>query len=237
MIKHLRFLIGAVLLTLFNQAHPEETGGVFGPVVNAGHRAAQYRAAMDPDAGDLVHRIHYEQALDDDVMWRVVTQLRNNSERSQDFDYVQAELFRQLPDLRSGWAHGVRFDITYRDDNRPSYVGLNWMHDVELSPRYQLRMLAMMGTDFGENARSGVIAQTRAHLLYRFKPQSAIALSLFSRYGRLNDSLPLDAQRHEAGPTLTFQFGNRWQLLVGYLHGLTESSRDHSLRLWLTRAL
>ena len=59
-------LVAGLMTTLFAfPAMAQNTGGVFGPVVNEGHRSAQYRLAIVPDAagGETAHahRLHYQQ--------------------------------------------------------------------------------------------------------------------------------------------------------------------------------
>ena len=109
-----RTMVGldAGLLLFAVPAAGQNTGGVFGPVVNDGHRSAQYRAAYDFDTYGLAQRVHYQQAINGDLMWRVLVQARKTADSRVDTDFVQGELFWQLPDPNPRWQHAVRFGIS-----------------------------------------------------------------------------------------------------------------------------
>ena len=74
----LRIIFISICLSLFvtTSAFAQNTGGIFGPVVNEGHSSLQYRATVDPNnsAGDtgFAQRLHYQRAINTDFMWRVV---------------------------------------------------------------------------------------------------------------------------------------------------------------------
>lgn len=84
------------------------------------------------------HQFHYQRAYNKKFRWRVITQFR---ERNNDFelDYVRAELLYYFKPKGDGiWDSGVRFDIRERKDSRPTKVGINWINQWTLSPRWQL---------------------------------------------------------------------------------------------------
>ena len=213
------------------------TGGVFGPVVNEDHQLWQYRIAYDEESQMFAQRLHYESAISGDLMWRGLVQARETQQRNVDFDFFQGELFWQLADMREGWQQGLRFDLRLRNDNRPHQVGLNWMHQLQLGSRWQARMLALTTRQFGDNPRSGIGLQTRASLAYRAADKHTVLLSLFSDYGSTADIRSGSDQSQQAGPTWVYRPGGGWQVLLGYLNGMTSGSPDHSVRFWITRAL
>ncbi|MEM7221234.1 MAG: hypothetical protein AAF515_22945 [Pseudomonadota bacterium] len=224
----------ALLCALPGTAAADNTGGVFGPVVEEGHRSWQYRIAVDTDTEALAQRIHYQRSIDDDFMWRVVAQTRRaTANADQEFDYVQGELFWQLGDLRPGWQQGLRFDLRLRDGDRPQQVGLNWMHDIELGGDWMLRALALSVLQFGDNDRDALILQTRGSLNRRLAPGTMASLSLFANLGDTDD-FGVGKRAQQLGPTFAMNVGRRWQLVVGYLAGLNGASPDHQLRAWLT---
>ncbi len=232
-------LIAAVFaLSAFSlPALGQNTGGVFGPVVNEGHQSWQYRIALDSDTDRDAQRLHYQRSINDDFMWRVVVQRREMANGQHEHDYLQGELFWQLPDIRSNWHQGVRFDLLARDDGRPYVFGLHWMSDLHFDDRWMLRTLLLTGVQFGQNRESGLALQTRASLNYKALQGFNLALSMFNRYGFVDDMPGFEEQRHQIGPTLSASLGQGWSLQAGYLKGITRSTSDDTFRLWLTKAL
>mgnify|MGYP001826381749 FL=1 len=215
----------------------QNTGGVFGPVVNEGHRSWQYRIAYDHDAHADAQRLHYQHAVNDDLMWRLVVQRREMADGDHEHDFVQGELFWQLPDVRNNWQQGVRFDLRASDGDRPHVFGMNWMNDLHLGERWMARFLVLTSMLFGENRDSGVILQTRASLNYRASANLNLALSMFNVYGFVDDMPDFEEQRHQIGPTLTANLGRGWAVRAGYLAGVNRSTPDDTFRLWLTKSL
>ena len=56
--------IVALLMVSPLQSFAQGTGGVFGPVVNEGHRAGEYRSTWD-ESDVWQQRFHYQSAIDD----------------------------------------------------------------------------------------------------------------------------------------------------------------------------
>lgn len=206
------------------------TGGVFGPVVNEGHRSMQYRAA-EADGDLFAQRLHVQAASSDNLMWRVVAQ-----NREADFDYLQGELFWQLSNLQDRWSHGLRIDLRYRDADRPHQLGLNWMHEVRWSDRWSARGLLLTTVQFGSERRSGVGVQLRGSVTRKMQADQSLSLSWFSDYGTTAQWRSGRRQLHELGPTYQVKLGQDWSLLGGALFGLTDAASDTTFRIWLTRS-
>jgi hypothetical protein len=211
------------------------TGGVFGPVVNEGHRSAEYRLAYGADSDSFAQRVHYQQAINDDLMWRVVAQSRKTPEQDVDYDFLQGELFWQLEDLGQGWAHGLRFDLRIPGDGRPALLGVNWTHQLDFSEGWQARMLIMSTWQVGEDAARGALIQTRASVGHSLSSRYTLDMLLFSAYGTTNNLAGVDEQFHQVGPSLAIALGGGWQAVAGYLAGLTGETPDNTYRLWFSR--
>ncbi len=230
-------LVAAVaFLALPNSAFANTTAGVFGPVVNEGHKSVQYRSALDLNSHAFTHRLHAQSALNGSVMLRGVIQGRKTNDSTSDLDLLQAELFWELSDDQSDSKHGVRFDLTWREDDRPSSVGLHWMSDWTTDSRWLLRAIAMSDVQFGSNDSSGVGLQTRLHASKALNGQVRAGFELYSKYGRTNDLAGINDQSHLAGPIIDIKTGNGWSLFSGILLGLTNGSPDAQVRLWFTRS-
>ena len=216
-------------------ASAQNTGGVFGPVVNEDYAAAQYRVTYDPDSEGLAQRVHYEQSLNGDFMLRGVGQVRKTADNDVDFDFVQAELFWELSDDSSSWRNGVRFDARIRSDGRPGLLGAHWMGQWQLSDQLSGRVVVLSSMDVGDDARDGVFLGTRGQLNYATPNGPSIGAELYSSYGSTDRIADFEDQRHQVGPTANINLPHDLSLYANVLFGLTEATPDTELRLWLTR--
>lgn len=212
----------------------QNTAGVPGPVVNDGHAAVQYRAAWDPDLEFFGQRLHYEQALDGQWMLRGIVQSRETTDSSQDFDFFQIEVFRQLTADGPGWQSGLRFDARVRERGSTGLAGLHWLNQWTPAENWQARFVLLNFVEVGGRARGGVRPQTRANISRRFDGFS-IGLESFSSYGKWSDLASFDDQNHQVGPFLTRGLGDNWTLFAGALFGATDASPDQNFRVWFTR--
>ena len=218
-------------------ASAQNTGGVFGPVVNEGDRQVQYRITFDPDSDGLAQRIHYEQALNGDFMLRGVVQARKTTDSDLDFDYFQGELFWELSRDGASWRTGLRLDARIRDGDRPETIGLNWMNHWNLAGSFSARFLVLSSVDIGDNARDGVFLQTRASLYRKLGKGPRLGLELYNSYGSTDGFADFDDQRHQLGPAANFSLGAGRSLFTNVLFGLTDATPDAELRLWFSMKL
>lgn len=229
----------AILATAFAATTPlamaQNTGGIFPPMVNEGHKSAQYRVSYDPDSEGLSQRVHYQQAINGNLMWRGLVSARKTDESDVDFDFVQAELFWELSDDDDAWKTGFRFDARIRDDDRPGLIGIHWTNQFPVTENWNGRFVALSAFDVGNDARDGVFLQTRGNLFTRLESGQTVGVELFNAYGSTNEILDLDKQGHSIGPFASFPVSDRFSLFTGVLFGLTDASADAELRLWITR--
>lgn len=223
------------LVLLNHSAQAQNAGGIFPPVVNEGHRAAQYRATFDTDNSRFVQRLHYEAARDGQTMWRIVAQTRKTAQSDADFDFVQGEWFWQISPDDAPWQHGLRFDARVRGDGRPGLLGLHWMSQFALTPQWTGRFIVLTAADVGDGAADGVFLQTRGFAQYRYSPSTNVGVEFYNSYGSTKDIQDFDDQRHQIGPYVTHNFAEGWQLFAGALVGLTDATPDQELRIWFTK--
>lgn len=213
----------------------QSLGGVFGPIVNEGHASAQFRTGYAPDTERWGHRVHYQSALNSDLMWRAIVQVRESANSDVDFDNFGAELFWQLTEDGQSWQSGLRFDVRLRDDDRPHSLGLNFMNQWQLGADWHARALVLTAIDTGDNSRDGVFVQTRGQLHRGLGAGQGIGLELYSAYGSSDDWRSFDEQSHEIGPYFNQPLNDDWSLWGSALVGLTDASPDSNLKLWITR--
>ena len=230
-------LVSFVILSA--PAFAQNTGGVFPPTVDEGHRSIQYRAAIDPEnsAGDIgfAQRLHYQQAINDDFMWRVLGQTRRTNDDDIDFDFIGAELFWEFSDNADNYKHGVRFDARIRGDNRGEQLGFNWIHQWNLDNGWSARALLLTSLEVGDNSVDGVNIQTRTRIAKRLNNGPTIGLENYSNYGNTGSFRQLSEQSHTIGPFASMPVGHGFSVFGGPLFGLTNSSPDIEARLWVTR--
>ena len=225
----------AVALALSQGAHAQNTGGVFPPVVNEDHKSVQYRATLNPDTDGFAQRIHYQQSINDDVMFRGLVQARKTDESDVDFDFFQAEMFWELSDDDDIWKTGLRFDARIRDEGRPGLFGAHWMNQRKFGDHWQGRFIVLTATDVGDDARDGVFLQTRSQITYSGAQRFGLGMEFYNSYGALDDIADFEDQTHQIGPIVTFSPATGWGIYTNALFGLTDASPDNELRIWLTR--
>jgi len=236
-------LTSLVLITAYatfgSTALAQTTGGVFGPVVNEGHRSAQYRFGLVPDASgsedSIAHRLHYQQSFTGSTTWRILVQANDRPGSSLDFDYLQGQLFWQVTPDERAWQSGFRFDARWRDDDRPGQIGANWTNQVKLSDRWSTRFLVMSAVDVGDNARDGVYLQTRANLARKFEGGAQAGIEMFNNYGNTEDLGDFDDQSHQIGPFASMPVAENWSVVGSVLVGMSDAASDTDLRLWVGR--
>jgi hypothetical protein len=95
-IEPMRLLyLGFALATTAPTALAQNTSGVFGPVIDDGESGWEYRGTYDPDDKDYNQRFHYQRAINGEMRWRVIAQLRSTDQSDFDPDYVRGELVWQ----------------------------------------------------------------------------------------------------------------------------------------------
>jgi len=219
-----------------NLAAAQNTGGVFPATVNDGHRSAQYRIGFNPDTEAMAQRLHYQQSINGDLMWRVVGQGRKTNESDVDFDFIQGELFWQITEDNKPWITGLRFDARIRDDGRPGQFGVNWMHQFRLGDGWSARAVALTSIELGDDAKDGIALQTRGQIAKRLNQGPTVGIELYSSYGRSDNIRDFEDQSHTMGPYVSAKIGDKWSLIAGGQFGLTNGSADTDLRLWITRS-
>ena len=234
-------LVALLLLCFAAPSRAENTGGVFPAAVTENHKSWQYRIALDPDnaAGETgyAQRLHYQQAIDDKFMWRIVGQLRKTMDSDFDPDFLQAELFWELSEKGADYTTGFRFDARLRDGDRPDQVGINWIHGFKLKQGCSARAILLTSTQVGSNTTSGVSFQTRSQLAKRLESGQSIGVEMFNSYGNSKNFGSFDEQDHTLGPIFSAPLGRKISLFAGALFGISDAAPDTQFRLWLTRPL
>ena len=218
-------------------AKAQNTGGIFPPNVTEGAAAAEYRLGYRPGEDGApdrwANRLHYQRAMGDNLMWRVVGQVAG-PDGDQDFDYVQAELFWEFSENTDRWRTGLRFDATYRDGNRPEELRVNWTNELALSDRWRARFILLNKVQFGDRAADGIAFETRSNLFYRTDQGISLGVESFNLHVSTED-FDFFGARQQVGPFAVIPIGQDWSVLTSVLIGANDASPDTDLRFWVTR--
>jgi hypothetical protein len=231
-------LVGITAMAGHSLVEAQNTGGVFGPVVNEGHRSVQYRATYRPGEDGMrdgfAQRVHYQQAIRGDVMWRLVGQVQRTLDSDFDPAFLQGELFWQITPDKQDWQTGLRLDLTWRDGDQPESVGLHWMNQFSLNESTTLRTILLTQKQMGDRALDGVVIQTRGGL-YKDLGRYSMGLEIYSAYGSTSSWRNWNDQIHQVGPVLNYPLSDQSSVYLNWLTGLTDNSPDNSFRVWFTQ--
>ncbi len=236
----LYFGMGLFLLAGANTAFAQNTSGVVGPTVDEGESTLEYRLGLDPENSrgetGVAQRLHYQRSINSDLRWRVVGRFQKTAESDFDFDYVQAELVWQLSNDDKSYQNGLRFDARIRGDSRPGQLGVNWAHQWSFGQGWEIRGVLKSEVQIGQGSDDSFSLESQARVQKKLPQGRAIGVKMFNNYGDTHDIQPFDQQSHVAGPYLSTPFIEKLTLSTGVLFGLTETSPDTQIQLWLTRS-
>jgi len=241
MMRLLRYasLLLAMMGTTLGMAWAQNGGGVFGPVVPEGHRLWDYRySADDPDSdGSWIQRLHYEEEVAGNLMWRVVGQVRNRgASRDTEFDFVRGELFIDAGKLTSWWHTGFRVDGMMRNGSRPDQFNAAWTNQFALGESTIARFLIFTSQQVGDNAAEGVQVQTRALLSKRLDNGLLIGLESYDPWGSTENWSSYGEGRHQVGPFIAGK-ASGLDLFGGLLFATTDSASDVTFRIRIIKRI
>ncbi len=230
-----QFFLGLLILVLSSlSAAAQNTGGVFPPSVDEGHKSAQYRSAYNVDNDNFNQRLHYQQAINGDFMWRIIGQTRETATSDFDFDFVQAELFWELSPEDTPYRHGVRFDARLRDDNRPHQLGFNWIHQWKFGEGWTGRLVGLSSFQFGDNDADGIFISPRAHLSRKLDNGLSLGVEYYGNFGSTED-FTVKNTGQTVGPFVSTKIADKTSVMAGVQLGLNDAAPDADLRLWVTQ--
>lgn len=215
-------------------ASAQNTGGVFPPGFGDDHQSAQYRVTIDTDNDRFSQRVHYQQSIDSKRLWRVVAQTRETDSSDFDFDFIQAELFWELPNKSDNYRSALRFDARIRDDNRPGQIGLNWSHQWKFDKGWRARLIALSALQIGKNKVDGVLLSPRAQIAKTLESGPTLGVEYYGGFGNTTD-ITFDKVRQTVGPFISTKIASKTTIMGGAQFGFTDVSPDTELRLWLTQ--
>ena len=185
-----------------------------------------------------MHRIHYQQAVNENLRWRVVAQGSDLEDGNLEGNFLVGELHWQFLDQKKdGWSSAFRLDGRLSEgDDGAHLIGVNWTSQVPVTENLSFVGVVLLAEELGDRARDGTFAQTRASLTYTLQGGNKLGVEMFNVHGDLGDLQDLDEQNLTIGPTFSTKLNSDWSLFAGVQFGLTDSSRDSDFRLWFGRS-
>lgn len=215
----------------------QNVGGVPSPVIPAGERLFEYRAAYgarDDGAVDVfAQRFHYQQTIAPDWRLRVLLVQEKRDGVSLKTPTLAAQLSHYLGAV-GAWKTGVRLDGDVAlVDGRPDRLRGVWLNEVKLAEPLSVRADLFVARQFGDNAQDGVIIETREELDFNLSKTTTIGAQMFNVWGSTAGFGPWSAQRHQLGPMVRVKVGKHVKVEASALIGISEAAPDADFRLFM----
>jgi len=234
----LRFLAASLVTTSLAGTASATTSSVFGPSIDPGERAAEYRLSYSPEEERFAHRLHYQHALRDDVRARLIALQRRRGAGDLELAYWRLETQWQYARQPDGWDAALRGEIQIAEgDDGPHRLRLAWTGSRDFAARWQQRVNVLAGREIGGGRAPGVSLELRAQTTYGLDEGRRIGLELFSDLNTTAEFGSFDEQDHQLGPIFKQKLGTAWSLNVGLLAGVSDAAPDLTWRLLLERSL
>ena len=212
----------------------QNTGGIFPPMVDDGHASLQYRITYGAKSDRVAQRIHYQEAINDNFMWRGLFQTRHSEATPAEFQFAQAELFWDMSSKDAVWKTGVRFDARVRGTGESGLVGVHWTNQIQIAENWHVRGIVMTSYDIRREVAKGIGLQTRGNVFTQLANNIVLGVEFYNAYGTTDQLKPWDEQKHQIGPFAFIPVGSNWNVFAGLLVGVTSASETLDLRAWLT---
>jgi len=237
------FLISVALafVALTSVSMAQNTSGVFGPVVNVDDHGVQYRMAaiIDEDAADGFdwgQRFHYEKAVSGDLRLRGILATRETNGSEMDFDFARLEAVWQVTPDQNSYQSGVRFEGRIRGDGRPAEVRANWINQWSLGDGWRARAIMMNTLQVSNRTNKSLQFAGRFGLSRKISSGVRLGLHSFVDFGDTSDFRVLNGNEADIGPFVSFDLSDSVDVYIGTLHGLTASSDDNQLRIFVGKS-
>jgi len=221
---------------LLSQAFAQNSASVPAATIKAGDLSVEYRVSYgDAGAGQddpFTQRIHVNYAPGDSVRFMAFIEQRKSGDGPLETRRISPNIFTQHVRTKH-WDLGVRWqgDIPLQD-GLPGRVRLGLLNNWRLG-EFDLRSNVYLGKEIGENARDGLVFETREEVGLRVTPKLAFGALVFNNFVTTKNFGDFNAQRHQAGPFVRTTLGKRVRLEASALFGFSEAATDVEGRAFL----
>ncbi|GHA90567.1 hypothetical protein GCM10009069_11910 [Algimonas arctica] len=234
----LAFTTITALSGLAAPVYAQIASGVPGATVKEGEKFLQYRIAVDVDddsTGEaaIAQRVLYRQAINDRFNIRGSIQTLRTASSDFDFDYAKLEVTWQITPKSQPYQTGLRLDLRTRANNRSDTIGLNWAHQMTFNDGWRARG-ALSGTiQFSDKTSDDIAFGGAAQVSRKLENGVRLGVHGFSNFGDSSELLFLKRSSTVAGPFIEFNLTKDVPVMIGTLHGVTNSARDDQIRLFI----
>lgn len=230
-----------VWFCLTSVAVAQNTSGVFGPVVNSDDHGIQYRVAaiLDENSGDDFdwgQRFHYEKAVGGSLRLRGILATRETTESEMDFDFARFEVVWQVTPDGKNYQSGMRFEARLRGDGRADEVRANWINQWSLGNGWRARAILMNTYQVAQRTNEELQFAGRFGLSRKMPNGIRLGVHSFVDFGDTSGLRVLNQNEADIGPFVSFDLTDSVDIYIGTLHGLTQSSDDNQLRLFVGKS-
>lgn len=230
-----------VMFGLTSAAAAQNTSGVFGPVVHADDHGIQYRVAaiFDDNGGDAFdwgQRFHYEKAVSGRLRLRGILATRETTGSEMDFDFARIEAVWQVTPDGDDYQSGVRFEGRLRGDGRADEVRANWINQWSLGDGWRARAILMNTYQVAQRTNDELQFAGRFGLSRKIPNGIRLGVHSFVDFGDTSGLRVLNGNEAEAGPFVSFDLTDSVDVYIGTLHGLTASSDDNQVRMFVGKS-
>lgn len=236
----LALLTTGVLVAPLAQAQ-SLTGNVGSAGVTRGESSVEARIGIN-DEGEAGARFHFDHGFTDWYLLRVIAGFEKPEDGDWTYDSLTFEnwlQWREEAEDDTGFDGGVRLAYTFIDGGGPDEAEVRLTITDDFAGDWEWRGNLIGEVETGDNSEGGVSVDTwfqltRALAIPDF-PETRLGVELFSEYGNSRDFAALEDQIHQFGPVLKLEWGEGYYLQTAARFGLTDSTDDGMVKLFIGR--
>lgn len=228
-----RLLAGALAMT--GVAGAQNSASIAPATVNAGEVSVEYRISYGEAGGSapdpFTQRIHVNYAPGDSVRFMAFVEQRMIGDGPLKTRRVSPNIFVQHVQTKH-WDFGLRWqgDIPLQG-GVPGRARLGVLNNWRLGD-IDLRSNVYIGKEIGDNARGGLVFETREEIGLRVTPKLAVGALVFNNFVTTKNFGDFDAQRHQAGPFVRTTIAKRVRIEASALFGFSKAATEAEGRVF-----
>lgn len=215
-------------------AFAQNSASIPAATIREGEVSVEYRVSYgDAVAADpFTQRIHVNYAPEDSVRFMAFIEQRKSGDGPLETRRISPNIFTQHVRTKR-WDLGVRWqgDIPLQD-GLPGRVRLGLLNNWRLGD-IDLRSNVYLGKEIGDNARDGLVFETREEIGLRLAPKLAVGALVFNNFVTTKNFGDFGAQRHQAGPFFRTRVGKHVRIETSALFGFSEAATDAEGRVFV----
>ena len=211
----------------------QNTSSVFSPTFKKDHRSVEYRMAHDIKSHALGTRLHYQEALNEKYRARIQLKTKKTSDHNFDLYYGRLQLLQRLTLGDDKYQSALRYEATFATNNNPNEFAIGFTNQYQFNDKLSSRLILMTAREFGENQNPYFALESRASVKYKFNSRFSTGLEMFNEYGSTKEVPTFADQDHQIGPFISSKINKNFNIVTGFLLGMTNASPDQEVRVFI----